>query len=189
MRPQNLALRAIKTSFSCQLLLVVAVSSLVAGCMNPYYQGYGYNAYGNGGYQAPYGQQGYSPNPLGAPGTYVVPEGQGLYNPGVSSGTPSTYENDPPNDNFSPSDGSFFSPNGEAPVPNPVPLNSRDRELRGSGVRSGTFAPNGIQLVSGEQPLAGSLGELPPEFGYDVADYTSLRGIVNYDASLSLIHI
>ena len=177
-----------RTTF-LRALCLTGLPVFVCGCFHP------------GMYQrSPYGQPMYAPqqnlNPgygapaYGAPGSLVIPESSGQ--PYVPNGG-STYDQDPGDDDFRRSDGPFYGTEDEVPEGDRVPLPN------GSG--GGNFMEDDdlgrptTQLIptddggqnSVARPVAYETSEgdtMPPEFGFDRADYRWLQGLLHYDPNL-----
>ena len=145
------------SSRSLRLLVVLSVSLLSTGCLNPWY-GYG-RPYGYGN---PYGQQ-YAPppSPNSNPGSLYIPESNAPpYEP--------TYNEKADDFDKSGSDGQFY----EGGVPQPQDY--KDRDL---GVSNDQYDFGGdIRQVSASSPS-------DAEYGFDFQDYSFLKGVLRYNGT------
>ena len=142
---------------SGQILAMFFASSLLCGCLNPYYGAY------------PYGQPMYAPPQMlnQNPGTLVIPESGNQYEPGRG-----TYDDDP-EDDFRREDSRFFQSDDDVPRPRERNDNAFEEDLGAS------LFPDRTPLAEdGVRPASHVL--MPTEYGFDTANFEWLRGTLHY---------
>ena len=134
-------------------------TSLICGCLSPYYGAY------------PYGQPMYAPPQMlnQNPGALVIPESGSSYEPGRG-----TYDDDPdPEDDFRREDDRFFRADDNVPLPQDPNDNAFEEDLGAS-----LFPDRAPLAEDGVQPASHVM--MPTEYGFDTANFEWLRGTLHY---------
>ena len=153
------------TFFASRTTFVVTGLLSLGGCFHP-------GMY----YGRPYGQPMYSPPQMinqATPGTLTIPERDDEYIPGESD-----YDKDP--DDFRKSNNDkFFNPDGNVPLPT-----ERRSPFMDEDIPTGSLFPDNSVTVSAARPASHSAhSHVPIEYGFDTAEYSWLRGLLQQDES------